>query len=90
MQAAAQAMGMTTDQARRLSVATFNGAAQLAHQSEEPVELLRERVTSKGGTTAAALDRMRSLGLHERFVQAVFAALERSRELARTYGEADR
>jgi pyrroline-5-carboxylate reductase len=90
MQAAAQAMGMTTDQARRLSVATFNGAAQLAHQSDEPVELLRERVTSKGGTTAAALDRMRSLGLHERFVQAVFAALERSRELARTYGEADR
>jgi pyrroline-5-carboxylate reductase len=90
MQAAAQAMGMTPEQARRLSVATFKGAAHLAQQSDEPVELLRERVTSKGGTTAAALDRMRALGLHERFVEAVFAALERSRELARTYGEADR
>ncbi len=90
LQAAGQAMGMTADQARRLSIATFRGAAQLAHQSADPVDVLRERVTSKGGTTAAALEKMRVLGVHERFVQAVFAAQERSRELAGAYGEADR
>ena len=36
------------------------------------------------------LEKMRVLGVHERFVQAVFAAQERSRELAGAYGEADR
>jgi pyrroline-5-carboxylate reductase len=90
LQAAGQAMGMTAAQARRLAIATFRGAAQLAHQSDEPVELLRERVTSKGGTTAAALDRMRASQLHERFVEAVLAARDRSRELARAFGQADR
>jgi pyrroline-5-carboxylate reductase len=86
VQAAARAMGMTPEQARRLSVATFLGASKLAAQSDEPIEALRERVTSKGGTTAAALETMRALGLHEQIVDSVFAALERSRELARTYG----
>jgi pyrroline-5-carboxylate reductase len=90
LQAAGQAMGMTREQARRLSVATFLGASKLAAQSEEPIETLRERVTSKGGTTAAALEKMRTLGLHPQIVDSVFAALERSRELARTYGESDR
>jgi pyrroline-5-carboxylate reductase len=39
----------------RSPIATFAGAAQLAAQSGEPASVLRERVTSKGGTTAAAL-----------------------------------
>jgi len=90
LQAAAQAMGMTPEQARRMSIATFLGASQLAQQSGEPVEVLRERVTSKGGTTAAALEKMRTFGLREHITQAVFAALERSRELAKTYGDSDR
>jgi pyrroline-5-carboxylate reductase len=87
LQAAGQAMGMTADQARRLSIATFRGAAQLAYQSDQPVQALREQVTSKGGTTAAALEKMQTLGLHEQIVAAVWAALERSRELASTYGD---
>ena len=87
LQAAALAMGMTAEQSRRLSIATFLGSAQLAQQSGEPVEVLRERVTSKGGTTAAALEKMRALGLHEQIVNAVFAALERGRELAKEYGD---
>jgi pyrroline-5-carboxylate reductase len=87
LQAAALAMGMTAEQSRRLSIATFLGSAQLAQQSGEPVEVLRERVTSKGGTTAAALEKMRALGLHEQIVNAVFAALERGRELAKAYGD---
>jgi len=87
LQAAAQAMGMTPEQANRLSIATFLGAARLARESGEPVGTLRERVTSKGGTTAAALEKMQALGLRERIVEAVLAALERSRELARIYGD---
>jgi pyrroline-5-carboxylate reductase len=89
LQAAGQAMGMTADQARRLAIATFRGAALLASQSDEPLEALRERVTSKGGTTAAALEKLGALGVRERFADAVFAALERGRELARTYGSPD-
>ncbi len=89
LQAAAQAMGMTSEQAHRLSVATFLGSAQLAQQSGEPVEVLRERVTSKGGTTAAALEKMRALGVREAIVEAALAALERSRELGKIYGDSE-
>ena len=87
LQAAAQAMGMTAEQARNLSVTTFVGASRLASESDEPIEVLRQRVTSKGGTTAAALEHMQASGLHDKFVDAVFAALARSRELAKTYGD---
>jgi pyrroline-5-carboxylate reductase len=87
LQAAAQQMGMTPEQANRMSIATFLGAARLAQQSSEPVAVLRERVTSKGGTTAAALDKMQALGVHDRIVESVHAALVRSRELASIYGD---
>lgn len=88
LQAAAQKMGMTSEQANRMSIATFLGAARLAQQSGEPVGVLRERVTSKGGTTAAALEKMQAFSLRERIIEAVLAAQERSRELARVYGDA--
>ena len=55
MQEAARQLGMDEAQGRALAVATFTGAAQLAANSDEPPSVLRERVTSKGGTTAAAL-----------------------------------
>jgi pyrroline-5-carboxylate reductase len=87
LQAAAEAMGMTAEQARSLSVTTFVGASRLAQESNEPIDVLRQRVTSKGGTTAAALEQMQASGLHDKFVEAVFAARARSRELARTYGD---
>jgi pyrroline-5-carboxylate reductase len=89
LQAAAEAMGMTAEQARSLSVTTFLGASRLAQESDEALEVLRQRVTSKGGTTAAALEHMQASGLHDQFVEAVFAALARSRELAKTYGDAN-
>ena len=54
LQDAARQMGMETDQARQFAVQTFVGASQLAVQSAEDVALLRERVTSKGGTTPSA------------------------------------
>ena len=48
-------MGFDETQARALTLHTFAGAAQLAMQSHESAAALREKVTSKGGTTAAAL-----------------------------------
>ncbi|BCG04155.1 pyrroline-5-carboxylate reductase (plasmid) [Paraburkholderia sp. PGU19] len=56
IQEAARLLGMDDKQARTLTVATFTGTAQLATQSPESVSVLRERVTSRGGTTAAALE----------------------------------
>ncbi len=47
--------GLSEDQARTLALATLTGATQLAALSHESLAVLRERVTSKGGTTAAAL-----------------------------------
>jgi len=51
----AQAVGLSAEQSRQLALATLSGATQLAAQSADPPAVLRERVTSKGGTTAAAL-----------------------------------
>ena len=88
LQAAARQMGMDAAQARHFTVQTFVGAAQLAAQSPEDVALLRERVTSKGGTTAAALAHLQAQAVGPAITAAAFAALERSREMARTYGAA--
>ena len=81
MQQAAQEMGLNAEQARRLAVQTFVGAARLAADSPEPASVLRERVTSKGGTTAAALARLEADGVKEAIVRALHAALARSKEL---------
>lgn len=86
MQQAAQELGLTAEQGNRLAVATFTGAAELAAQSSEPVSLLRERVTSKGGTTYAALTSMESSGVKEAIVQAVKAAAQRGQELGEQFG----
>ncbi len=56
MQQAALEMGLTAEQGKQLALATFTGAAQLAAQSDDPVAVLRERVTSKGGTTLCGHD----------------------------------
>ncbi|MBI3229466.1 MAG: pyrroline-5-carboxylate reductase, partial [Burkholderiales bacterium] len=58
MQEAAQKMGLTPEQGTRLALATFSGAAELAATSSDTVDVLRAKVTSKGGTTFAALSSM--------------------------------
>ncbi|BAP87740.1 pyrroline-5-carboxylate reductase [Burkholderiales bacterium GJ-E10] len=83
LQDAAQRMGMDATQARHFAVRTCTGAARLAAQSPESLATLRERVTSKGGTTAAALAQFAQSGLHEAIVAGALAAQARSRELAR-------
>ena len=86
MVAAAVEMGLTPEQGKRLALATFDGAAALAAQSDEPVGALRERVTSKGGTTFAALESMRGDAVADAVVRAVRAAQRRAAELGDTFG----
>ncbi len=86
LSAAATSMGMDQALARRFAVTTFTGAAQLAARSDEPLELLRERVTSKGGTTAAALAQLQAHGVAAAIATAAQAARARSVELAAEYG----
>jgi pyrroline-5-carboxylate reductase len=87
MQQAAQEMGLSAEQGNQLAIATFTGAAQLAAQSSDPVSLLRERVTSKGGTTYAALTSMEASGVKEAIVKAMKAAAARGKELGEEFGK---
>lgn len=87
MQEAAQQLGFDAVQARQLALATFQGAAQLAQQSDESVSILRERVTSKGGTTYAALCSMDSSAVKPAIHQAVLAAAQRGKELGDEFGQ---
>ena len=66
---------------------TFLGAAQLAAGSLEPVAVLRERVTSKGGTTAAALDSFAADDIAAAIRRGVQAADRRGRELGELLGQ---
>ena len=86
MQEAARQMGLSAQQGRELALATFTGAAQLAAQSDEPVEVLRQRVTSKGGTTHAAITSMEAAGVKEAIVAAMQAAAARGKELGEELG----
>jgi pyrroline-5-carboxylate reductase len=87
MTAAGAIMGLTRDQAYELAIATCIGAGELARSSAEPPELLRQRVTSKGGTTHAAITSMEESGVKELFSKALFAAQARARELGNEFGE---
>jgi pyrroline-5-carboxylate reductase len=86
MQQAAEELGLTAEQGRQLAMATFSGAAQLALQSPDPVPVLREKVTSKGGTTHAALASMEAGGVKAAIVAAVKAAAARGKELGEQLG----
>ena len=83
---AGQEMGLSADQGRQLALATFAGSTALAQASDDPPELLRERVTSKGGTTFAALAAMEADGVKAAIVRAVKAAQVRARELGEEFG----
>ena len=86
MQQAGAELGLTATQARRLAVGTFAGGTQLAADSPEPLATLRERVTSKGGTTHAALTALEQAGVKAAFVKAMHAACVRAAELGDEFG----
>ena len=89
LQQAALDLGLAPDAARRLALETFAGAVKLAAESPEDAATLRARVTSKGGTTAAALASMQAAGIKEAIIKAVGAAHLRSRELGDELGKDD-
>lgn len=86
LQEAAAEMGFSAEEGRELSLQTLIGAAQLAAHSTEPAAVLRERVTSKGGTTAAALDVMAKFGVKAGIIAGAHAAALRSAELGVVLG----
>ena len=79
---AAIAQGLPRETARMLATQTCLGAGRMLTESGEPPATLRERVTSPGGTTAAALAAFEEGGLRELVATAVAAATERGRELS--------
>jgi pyrroline-5-carboxylate reductase len=86
LEAAAHERGLPSDVAHQLTLETAFGAAQMARQSADSLATLREQVTSKGGTTAAALEVLDAAGLRAIVAHAVAAADRRSAELAAEYG----
>ena len=91
LEAMAQAgvdMGLSEAQAQQLAVGTFSGASELARRSEESPAVLRQRVTSKGGTTHAAIESLDKDGVRQQFMRALQAAQQRARELGDEFGGA--
>jgi pyrroline-5-carboxylate reductase len=80
-------LGLTEEQAHRLAIGTFTGASTLASNATEPPSALRERVTSKGGTTYAAITSMDNAQIKAKFKAAIRAAHERAAELGEEFGK---
>jgi pyrroline-5-carboxylate reductase len=81
-------MGLPPEQAQRLAIGTFTGASALAKSATEPPSVLRERVTSKGGTTYAAITSMQQADVKAQFKTAIRAAQKRAAELGQEFGNA--
>ncbi len=89
MMQAAVNRGLDPEAARILAIETLHGAGVLAHSSGD-LGKLRAEVTSKGGTTEAALRVLTAeSGMGSLVQQAIDAAAQRSRELARQFGACD-
>jgi pyrroline-5-carboxylate reductase len=86
LERAARDLGLDAAGARRLAIGTFRGAAELAARSTDAPATLRERVTSKGGTTERALATMQADRIADAIVRAVRAANERAHELGDELG----
>lgn len=80
------ALGLPRDVARQLAAHTALGSGRMVTESSDPPAKLREQVTSKGGTTAAALAVLERAGLRDIFAEAIAAAARRSAELADQFG----
>ena len=80
-------LGLEPDTARRLAVATLHGSGALARQSDGDLARLRKEVTSKGGTTEAALNVMNAEDLRGVVSRAMAAAARRGGELAAQFGD---
>ncbi|MGA8031026.1 MAG: pyrroline-5-carboxylate reductase [Casimicrobiaceae bacterium] len=86
LERAARELGFSEGDARRLAYATFDGSIRLAMQSDDAPSTLRANVTSKGGTTARAIEAMNAGRVAEHIVAAVKAAAARATELGEEFG----
>jgi pyrroline-5-carboxylate reductase len=86
LELAAIAEGLSAKVSRRLALATFAGAARLALESPDAPATLREQVTSKGGTTQAALESLDSDQVAKALATAVAKARARAREMGEAFG----
>jgi pyrroline-5-carboxylate reductase len=80
-------LGLTYEQAKLLATQTIMGAGELAYQSMESPSTLREKVTSKGGTTFAALEVLRENQWGHSLQEAVKAAAKRAKELGDEFSQ---
>ena len=87
MRDAGARMGLAPEVAQQLAIGTFIGAATLAQRSTDPLQTLRERVTSKGGTTYAAITSMEASDMKALFEKALVAAQTRAAELGAEFGK---
>lgn len=79
-------LGLSEKQSLRLAVSTFAGASELARRSDVGPAQLRQRVTSKGGTTHAALESLQDAEVGHALERAIAAAERRARELGEEFG----
>ncbi|MDR4517983.1 MAG: pyrroline-5-carboxylate reductase [Nitrosomonas sp.] len=87
MQQAAIELGLTQNEARQLSLQTFQGAIKLANESDDDAAVLRARVTSRGGTTEQAIESMEVSEVKRRIIAAIHTANKRSREMSDEFGK---
>ncbi len=87
MEKAGQELGLPAETARLLTLQTAFGAAKLALEIEEDPAVLRQNVTSPGGTTERAIQVLQQEGLEDIFNKALRAARDRAQELADQLGK---
>ncbi len=87
LEQAALELGMSPQAARQSAIATFAGAVKLAAADGTDPAVLRERVTSKGGTTERAIGLLDQAGVRDAFKRAVHGAAARAAELGDTLGK---
>ncbi|MBU6467534.1 MAG: pyrroline-5-carboxylate reductase [Betaproteobacteria bacterium] len=87
MEKIAQALGLSQEIAKKLVLQTALGSTKLASQSSDTLQVLREKVTSKGGTTEAALNVLNSEQAAKLLQKAIFAARQRAQELGQVLSQ---
>ena len=81
MIAAGESLGMSHEISVELVIQTIFGAATMLRETDDAPEILRQRVSSPGGTTVAAINTLDELGVRQAFEKAMHAARNRSKEL---------
>jgi pyrroline-5-carboxylate reductase len=89
MQRAGEELGLNAEDARLLTLQTALGAARMALESADTPATLRQKVTSPGGTTEAAIRSLQAAGLEQHFATALGAAADRAKQLADQFAQND-